>query len=676
VPHGATCSPINGTCGYTVGALTNTSCSTEKGLPGRCTAAGDCIPPCIPLTCNSPQYAGKCGSALSNGCGSFISCECSNPFATCKPGDSLGPGTCVTPCAPKTCADLLETYCGTDLDDGCGGKFTCTCANAADICMVPSLTAAPPGVQGKCKKCIPKTCSGTNCFSDLSDGCGGRLSCNCTNPTDTCSTTASGVEGTCKPCQPFSCFLDPYVNRCGSQLSDNCGGTIAACGCSRPGTTCSAKGVPGVVGDCTLCVPRKCTDPDLVGKCVSNLDDGCGGKVTCGCDDPNSFTPLACNASTDGVIGSCVCKPRECGVDFECGVQVEDGCGGRKNCTCKGGLVCSSSTPGISTGVCVCTPKKCSDFVGAGQCGVFDNGCGQQITCGCTHGGQSCSGSGALGAIGTCSCTAPLTCSSPGYANKCGSNLPDNCGGTLNCSCSGSNVCSAGGANGIVGNCRSASCTGLVCWSGTYERKCGTALNDGCGATMDCGCPEGQACTEGRPGQLGICYTVDCPFSQNICGTSEKFGKCGVNLDSGCPGVPLNCPCANPSHVCPARDGQLAVCHTNPRGTDGACVDVPAIPSSINNADKAAVTSLITSNYLPYQSCFLNGYTDPGCCNLDAGFPGSVDSCLANPASGALCCMWLEYHGSLISLTRCAPWLAQHALLQLLSSLVGSQAVL
>eukprot|EP00775_Hariotina_reticulata_P010105 gene10105-10261_t len=165
---------------------------------------------------------------------------------------------------------------------------------------------------------------------------------------------------------------------------------------------------------------------------------------------------------------------------------------------------------------------------------------------------------------------------------------------------------------------------------------------------MDCGCPEGQACTETNPGQLGICYLVDCPWSNQICGTSEKFGKCGVNLDSGCPGVPLNCPCANPSQVCPAGDGQLAVCKNNLRGTDGACVDVPAIPSSISNTDKAAVSSLIASNYLPYQSCFLYGYTDPGCCNLDAGFPGSVDSCLGNSVSNG----WQEETRKMINLFR------------------------
>jgi len=77
---------------------------------------------------------------------------------------------------------------------------------------------------------------------------------------------------------------------------------------------------------------------------------------------------------------------------------------------------------GCVNGECRCSPKSCVELnVKAGSCGVFDDGCGSTISCGCSGISECVNGS--------CECAPKRSCSTHA---QCGTES-DGCGGTVNC---------------------------------------------------------------------------------------------------------------------------------------------------------------------------------------------------------------------------------------------------
>jgi hypothetical protein len=125
-------------------------------------------------------------------------------------------------------------------------------------------------------------------------------------------------------------------------------------------------------------------------------------------------------------------------------------------CTQPNPLVCD----GGDCGAPACSARTCADF--AGDCGIFPDGCGAVVSCGCAL-GLSCM-SGICKIVPGCT---PAVC-----GQSCGS-FDDGCGGSLECSC-------GAGASCVSGQC--VGCVPVGCGAG----ECGQKSN-GCGTVIDCG---------------------------------------------------------------------------------------------------------------------------------------------------------------------------------------------
>ena len=207
------------------------------------------------------------------------------------------------------------------------------------------------------------------------------------------ATLLLGATVTLADCVPTTCAAAGKT--CGT-IDNGCGGKIS-CGRCTPPQTCGGGGVENVCGDCVL------TTCAAQGKTCGTIDNGCGGEVVCGSCTP----PDTCGGG--GVEGVCgtgqECIPTTCaGAGKTCGT-IDNGCGGK--------VICGSCTPPQTCGgggvenVCgpparACVPTTCT---AAGKnCGTIDNGCGGRINCG--------------------SCTWPLTCGYGGVENVCGPSAP------------------------------------------------------------------------------------------------------------------------------------------------------------------------------------------------------------------------------------------------------------
>jgi endonuclease/exonuclease/phosphatase family metal-dependent hydrolase len=106
------------------------------------------------------------------------------------------------------------------------------------------------------------------------------------------------------------------TNACGT-WSDGCGGTLECGGCSAP-KTCSGT-TQGYCG----CARKTCAQ---LGVCGNDIDDGCGGKLRCSCDAPN----------TCGADGQCACVKLTCAELGHPNGEAYDGCGGFMQCSGSG----------------------------------------------------------------------------------------------------------------------------------------------------------------------------------------------------------------------------------------------------------------------------------------------------------------------------------------------------
>src|SRR6478736_9329408 len=86
----------------------------------------------------------------------------------------------------------------------------------------------------------------------------------------------------------------------------------------------------GTAGSQTCCTPRTYSGY-YSGKCSTQLDDGCGGKIDCGC----SGTGNVCSKTTVNTPGTRSCPTLKTCADFpdQCGDTFPNGCGGTLKCT-------------------------------------------------------------------------------------------------------------------------------------------------------------------------------------------------------------------------------------------------------------------------------------------------------------------------------------------------------
>lgn len=148
--------------------------------------------------------------------------------------------------------------------------------------------------------CVPYELS--DCPEDgcgyFDDGCGGILDCGVCDSGD---------------CTPRSC----PTNSCGT-WTDGCDSTMECGECSGL-LTCGGGAKVGYCG----CTPKTCAE---LSQCGTDIDDGCGGTLSCGCDAPSS-----CQAD-----GRCACSKFTCADLGNPNGEAYDGCGGFIQCSGSG----------------------------------------------------------------------------------------------------------------------------------------------------------------------------------------------------------------------------------------------------------------------------------------------------------------------------------------------------
>lgn len=659
---GVECGTISDGCGGTV------NCDTVAGF--GCKSGESCGVHGIANRCDPAKTPDEC-IAQGRTCGKIVS-ACGPPFkeitcGQCKNGDVCNDnGVCGKPCTPKTCAvDFKDFECGT-FDDSCGGTVTCGKCTSG-VCDQTSNTC-----------CKANTCSG-KCGSKLPLGCGsGTLECKCGSG-ETCTTDgkddpapSSGTAGLC--CKKKT--ASAYAGKCGTQLSDGCGGKFdVPCGANqdcvdndtgakgvappdgKPGTCCTRTGdcAAEAAGTCAS-IPNSCR-PDgqpaqscktnckaPMGQCTNGMcctpaasctgGGNAGGECHVTHDGGTCTSDRTCNCKT-GL--DCVCGDHICGTQpgdlagvctakkscddvigaGNCGTGVGNGAGGTQDCPCATGFDCTKSNPG-DVGQCVCKnglgkPYDCTNVPGGpgkggDACGQFDDGCGGTLTCSCSLTGQTCIDKPAP-TPNVC-CVPAAACSKGGNdGGECNvTHSASGCGNDKNCNCVGSRKCLCGdhvcqpGVDG-PGLCKSP----LTCSSTEYKGKCGTALDDGAGGLIpSCGCDSNHQCSESQPGKTGTCVCktpngqkYDCSNVPN--GPNTGGDACGTFAD-GCGGN-FNCDCAASGTVCydkpapspntcckplscPAAPGEGTLCGTNIDNTCGGKLASCGCPAPTGSGDQ------------------------------------------------------------------------------------------
>lgn len=157
-------------------------------------------------------------------------------------------------------------------------------------------------------------------------------------------------------------------------------------------------------------------------------------------------------------------------------------------------------------------------------------------------------------------------------ASQCGT-LPNGCGGTLNCGCPSGQTCSDGSC--VPVGCVPTTCAaqGVIC----------STISNGCGQALQCECPvctpipRQQACAQvtcgnASDGCSNVYLCSDCPPDCQPLTACPEGLDCGI-ISDGCSGT-LNCGSCPPPQVCGAG-GQANQCDI-PMCTPLTCSDLGA----------------------------------------------------------------------------------------------------
>ena len=476
----------------------NEACAMGRCYPKDCdtklcTGYGEV---CVDETCEQRTCVGvdcPAGDQCANGYCYPMDCGA----LECPAGQVCEQNVCIdracveVECASsQTCANGLcwETNCPSQ---DCAEGEVCE----GDICIDPAC------VQGRCED----PCEGVTCdtppdptCSDAStlttySGPGECVLGHCQYPSDNTTCPAGCAEGACNnedPCEGIICD-DPPANTCTDATHLRAYDPIG---------TCSD-------GQCEYTFSNvECPDGCVEGSCI---DNPCEGII---CDDPPANTCTDANhlraydpmgTCSDGQCEytfssvecpeGCVndecqgCEPSTCtDLGFECGLH-DDGCGQNINCgSCDNGFGCES-------GQCVCQPSTCGDL--GFECGLHDNGCGQNINCGSCGTGFDCES-------GQCVATCEHECEGWVCNPCCHDDMVTRCEEQAD-GCNDIIVmddCTTKQAEGqYVYTCRSSSCQCRYC-CGVGTLCPGTAVS-----TTDC--PGGNCCTQAC--QVDDCYARD-----------------------------------------------------------------------------------------------------------------------------------------------------------------------
>lgn len=517
---------------------------------GLCAAAADggarkcnavfhtCEPSCTPKSdkeiCDEAKEKKglQCG-VISNGCGGTVNCD-KVPGYGCSAGESCGVRGIANRCDAKQAPDeckALGKNCG-EITSACTGqKVKCGDCPGGQVCNANGVCGAP---------CSPKTCADFAAYEcgTFDDSCGGTITCGacpggiCDNATNTCCAT-----NTCAA---------TYAGKCGSKLPNGCGQNALDCACTNPATCTTDGGAsppPPASSPGLCCTPM--TAASYAGKCGTNLPDGCGkNNVNVACPNGGVCVDNATGAPgkppAAGTPGTCCTRTDTCGApggDGDvCTPNTQNSCltvSSPVSCTkCVAGLSCPSGT--CCAPAAACTGGECNTTKPANGCGS-DRACdcGGTNVCWCTN--HECK----KGVDGPGTCKAPLTCSSSKYKDKCGTALDDEVGGTIGCGCGTGKVCSTS-APGAVGTCECKNglgkpydCTNVPNGPGKPGGDACGVFDNGCGGTLTCNCPAGQACnTAANPNVC--CAPATCP-------TAGIGSACGA-VSNGCTTVSCGCP--------------------------------------------------------------------------------------------------------------------------------------
>jgi hypothetical protein len=473
------CKALGKNCGDITSACTGQKIHCGDCAAGEvCNANGVCGKPCAAKTC-ADFSAFECGT-FDDGCGSTIKCG-SCPSGICDDATN----TC---CAANTCAATYAGKCGTALPNGCGtNSLNCPCAGGTCTTDGGASPAPPASTPGMC--CTPFGAShytgAGQCGTNLPNGCGvNNVNASCPSGQD-CVNNATGSPGPMPPAGTVgTCCVRTDTGTCSGTaagtcptLTESCRLTSYTCNKCTSGTICSGgtccTGAPacsGGGGENAECnVTKTPVDPG----CGSDRSCNCAGGRTCWCTDH------VCTAADPAGV----CKaPLTCSKNYpgQCGTKLSNGVGGTINCGCGTGKVCSSTTPGVP-GTCECNnptgaPYTCTNVPGGpgtpggDACGTYNNGCGGTLVCNCPTPGQVCNT-----APNPNVCCAPATCPAvPGIGTACGA-VTNGCT-TVSCAC-------PSGAGNENFQCTAGVC---ACVKDTCRGRTG-AQPDRCGGTLDCG---------------------------------------------------------------------------------------------------------------------------------------------------------------------------------------------
>jgi hypothetical protein len=531
----------------------------------------NCEPNCKPASAAVICAAAKAKSGvncgfISDGCGGIVDCD-NVPGFGCPSGQSCGVRGIENHCDPQQTPDecvAVGRMCG-DITSTCTGlKVHCGDCATGQVCNANGVCGPP---------CTAKTCTDYAQYAcgTFSDGCGSTITCGscpggvCDQSTNTC-------------CPVKQCNVD-YAGQCGTALPNGCGQNTDSCACASGVCTADGGAAPapagGTAGAC--CVPHPATYYSGQNQCGTNLPDGCGHTVTVACGANQECVANGTGspgpAPASGVVGSCCTRTDSCNLaSGTCG-PIQDSCraaGTTYNCNqCTTGTVCMANA--------CCTPAPaCAGGGGeGGECNDSKQpvtaGCGSARTCTCAGSrvcwctNHVCGASDGAGA-----CKSSLTCSSAGYAGKCGTGLDNGTGGTITCGCGAGQVCSVS-TPGTTGTCQCNNPTGQPYTCSNVPGgpgqpggdACGT-FDNGCGGTLNCTCAGGLACNT-TPNPNVCCAAATCP-------TPALGSSCG-SVTNGCTTVSCGCPSGTgkENFVCSA--GQCACTPDTCRGRTGAQPD-------------------------------------------------------------------------------------------------------
>ncbi|MBX3230157.1 MAG: hypothetical protein KIT84_25010 [Labilithrix sp.] len=341
-------------------------CACTSG--GRCTRDGGVASApatsttgicCSPRTVASYRSQGQCGTRLSDGCGATIDVSCLNG-GTCVNSPSGQPASAPPNGTPGTCCAPTHTCSGQDAGACAAVQDSCRPPGTMVQCS-GNCGGTQSCIGGAC--CQPATCNGNggeggecNVTKDA-NGCGDDQTCNCAGGrTCWCGDHQCGAgdgAGQCKAA--LTCSSAPYTGKCGTQLDNGIGQKIN-CNCTG-GRVCSetAAGQTGTC-ECPAGTPFECSDVLKNGDECGSFANGCGGTVSCGCTGGK-----VCNtsASPKKCCTAKVCPTRAEG--SECGT-ISNQCGGTISCGCPSGA--ANANFKCTSGRCTCVKDTCRGRTG------------------------------------------------------------------------------------------------------------------------------------------------------------------------------------------------------------------------------------------------------------------------------------------------------------------------